>query len=670
MVNSRLSFNLKEPASWFVIAFCLVLLVPILPIMPRLQTFIHPWRPELTASLLFLTALTYLLYRNWGKILLLDISRPEINFIILPLLAFIVWSGISIAWSPSWKSALYHTLVWIEYLIFYLIARQILNKKEGFKTFLIPLTITLLIIGLPSVLEYASFLVFGGNSSIGIRYAKYGELANTIFPLVMVGVLRLAGKRFVIGLLILITLWLFIISTLGRTNLIIFLVTLVVISGLVFAFKRFHKFRRKIAFIALAMILVPLPFHLITFLSEEPSVPVVQRINEETQVHYSTDVRKLLKTISLEMFMRHPLCGIGADNFGMRFNEFRVLYAAKNPTDVNLMTIENETAERSHNEFLQILAELGAVGGAIFLWFLSCIGLMWLKALRGFRRLPLEAFAALLGLTFFLLSSIVTSYSFRLVQNGFVFFFVLAVASKILLASKPKEKARDKAAISPQAVRLSFALGILACVLLTAHCLIRVASVYYSQKAQSYSNLEQATPYYQTAFWLDDENPTAHFALAMNLLFAGRYPESTVQFQQTIEAQRATSTDFSYLATAQTLAGDSEGAEKTMAEALRLYPLSPFVRIRYAALLQNNGKLEESAKHRQIAMEINKRLALTWWLLINEGARQVTFRFAEDKNYVAVMSLTPEPAIFAVLTEREIKYPNEKFKIPGAGGGD
>lgn len=664
MTSLQINSNLKNPIYWFCFGWCLILLVPTLTVMPYMNTFIHPWRAEATASLVFLITFIFLLYQQRNKPDHLDLSRLEINFIIIPLLAFIAWSGLSIFWSASWRSAFYHTLIWSEYLFFYVIARQILNQKKGFQAFLISLTITLLIIGLPPAIEYFQFLTFGeAVTTLGGRYAKYGELVNTVCPLITVAVLRLNGRRFVLGLLVVVSMWLFIISTLGRTNLLLFAASLAFITGLIFVFKRFHKYRKKMALIVLAVVLVPIPFHLVSYFAEKPNVPLVTRMSDETGVSYSSDVRKLLKSVTLEMIKTHPIMGVGADNYGMEFNNYRAVYAAKNPTDVNLMTAEVESAERSHNEYLQILSELGIIGGFIFAWFLSSLLLMTFTALKRIKRVSLLPIASLLGIAFFLASSVVSSFSFRLVQNGFVFFFALAVAAKFLLASKSEKKSTSKIQVSAKQLKLGYSMGMVACLLLATHCLVRVASVYYSRQAQFITNVEEALPYYETSFWLDTENPTAHYALGMNLLLAQKYSDATEQLKQAIKAQRATSPDFSYLATAQTLAGDTTGAEKTIAEALRLYPLSLFVRTRYAILLKANGKLAESEEQLQIAMEMNKREAITWWTLMNEGARQASMNAAQN-NYYPVNRLTPEVAIYAIVTEREIRFPDEKFVIP------
>jgi tetratricopeptide (TPR) repeat protein len=288
---------------------------------------------------------------------------------------------------------------------------------------------------------------------------------------------------------------------------------------------------------------------------------------------------------------------------------------------------------------------------------------MTIKALTQRRRTSLNSVGALLGIGFFLANSLVSSYSFRLVQNGFVFFLVLAIAAKFLFAAKSEEKLSSKISISGNRLKFGYALGIAACLLLTVHCLARVTSVFYSNKAQSQIDIEKAMPDYQTAFRFDNENPTAHFACGMNLLNAKRYPEAAEQFEQAIAAQRATSVDFSYLATAQILSGDNTAAEKTIARALSLYPFSTFVRTRYATLLKANGKTEEAAEQLEIALQINKFETNTWWTMMNEGAREASLRAAQNKDFIPVHALMPEPAIYAIVTEREIRYPEEKFKI-------
>ncbi|MGI8555270.1 MAG: O-antigen ligase family protein [Pyrinomonadaceae bacterium] len=537
----------KTPAFLFCVGWCLVLLAVWIPILPQLQTFIYLWRVETAASILFSITLLYLLFRHREKVSSLSLSRPELNFIVFPLLAFIAWSALSIFWSASSNPALYHTLIWTEYLIFYLIARQILELPNGFKYLLTLLTGVIIIVALPAIVEYCSFLVLGGATSLGIRYAKYGELVITVFPLILTGVLRLRSRKFIGGIFIISLIGIFIISTLGRTNFIIFASEVLIIAGVVFINRNFYKYRRKLAICILGLIIITPSIHLFALFSDKPDIPTITRLTDidDASIAYSGNFRKLMISVSLDIFLSHPFFGIGADNFGVQFNNYREIYAAKNPNNVNLTTAENEIAERSHNEYLQILAELGAIGGLIFLCFLSSVGMMFLNALKNYRRISLLQISALLGIVCFLASSLVSSYSFRLMQNGLVFFFVLAVAAKSLLKSNSVDKRVDEITVPAQRLKFCYALGIAACLLLAGDCLRRAASVYYAAEAQQQTNVDSAKHYYQTAFRLDSENPSPHFSYGMNLFNAGRFAEAAAQLKQSVKLGLAGSTDVS-----------------------------------------------------------------------------------------------------------------------------
>ena len=643
----------------FSVGFCLVLLTVWIPVAVRLQTFMLFWRVEITASIFLALTLVFLLYKTGAGNLRLSISRREIRFIIIPIAAFIFWSGLSMLWTTSWKAAAYHTLIWIEYLIFYLIVRHFVTTADGFKTLIKFTCGVFVLMMLPAIIEYCWFLVYAGGTSLGIRFAKYGEQIVTILPLVIVGVLRLDGKKFISGALVVTAMWLFILSTLGRTNLILCFGEIALIVFLLLVFKRFRKYRRKAAAIITIALVSTLLIHSLTFLADKPNVPIVARVSDDEGMSYSNNFRKLMTSISLEVFKTHPFVGAGADNYGILFNYYRAIYADKNPTDVNLKVAENEIAERSHNEYLQILAELGIVGGLIFLCFLGGIALMAFRALRDFRRLSLFPIAALLGVGMFLASSLVSSFSFRLIQNGFIFFFVLAVAAKFLLKDKSDS---EKITVSANRLKLGYSAGIIACLLLTVYCGMRAASVYYAHKIGEFTDFNQATPLYEKSFWLDELNPDVRFDLALNLLNAKRYDEAAMQFRKSIDIGRANSSSYSYLSTAQYLDGNTVAAENTFAEALRLYPFSPFVRARYAYFLQLNNKNAEAGQQLDIARKLDKKQANSWWSLINNGIQPTTDKVFKNKDdFAPVMDLFPDDSLAAVRAEREIRFPAEKI---------
>lgn len=645
---------------FFGLGWSLVLLSIWFSTFSYLQVFLLPWKVELAASLFLIFTLLFLLYTYFSVDLKISLSHTEIRYLVVPITLFIIWSSLSAFWGYSWKAAAYHTLIWLEYLVFYLIVRHVVSIKDGFKTLIKFTTFVFVLMALPAIIEYCAFIIYAGSTTLGIRFAKYGEQVVTLIPLVFVITLRHDGKKFALGASAVTIFWLFVLSTLSRTSLLLCLAGISATVLLVFALRQFHRYRRKTITIILIAAFSTFLIHSLSFLAEKPNVPIIARVSDNEGISYSNNFRKLMTLISLEIFKTHPFVGIGADNYGIAFNEYRAIYADKNPTDINLKVSENEIAERSHNEYLQILAELGIVGGIIFMFFLGSVGIMSFLAVRHYRQFSLIPLAALIGAILFLISSLVSSYSFRLMQNGLIFFFVLAVAAKYLLRDNPGFR---KIIIPSSYFKAACCAGITACLLLGVYCSMRAASVYYARKVVELTDLEQAMPLYEKSFSLDELNPDAHFDLGINLLNAGRYDEAAHQFRQSIDIGRASSGSYSYLSTAQYLAGDTTAAEKTFAEALKLYPLSPFVRTRYAYFLQLNGKKSDAEVQLDKAQKLDRKQANSWWSLINEGIALTTEKAFKNKDeFAPVMDLVPGDSLAAVRAEREMRFPSEKIR--------
>jgi tetratricopeptide (TPR) repeat protein len=261
----------------------------------------------------------------------------------------------------------------------------------------------------------------------------------------------------------------------------------------------------------------------------------------------------------------------------------------------------------------------------------------------------------------FLVSSLVSSYSFRFIQNGFIFFFVLAIAAKLLY---PKPAERIGYSVSTSHFRLGAGLGMAACFILLAYSTVRVTSSYFVREAHLATSLEAAVPSLEVAAKFDPENPDAEHVYGMWLIKERRFAEAIPHLQRMIGLGFATSPKFSYLATAEILSGDAEGAEKTLEHAAILYPRSTFVLTRYAAILRANGKHAQATAEMSRAQAIDVKAANSWWTLINDGPQAATEAAFHSDDRTEVMDLTPVEGIFAILDEREIMYPGERSKIP------
>jgi O-antigen ligase len=662
MNTEKLRFDYRSPAQWFCIGWALVMLSLVLGFGPAWVTFIHMWQVEFFASLFLLAALCFVVYRYRRVTLNLAVSPLEIRSLIVPMLAFICCSALSMLWANSLMSAFHHTLVWVEYLIFYLLVRQVLETGHNYAGLTKMLTGTLCFFSILAVFSYLAFLIFGGGTSVGIIYSKYGEQIVTLFPLLVVGVLRQQGRKFAIGTTALALLWLLIYSSQSRASLIVFTAVVVAMSAVVFFLKRFRPHRVKMAVLLIAFVVAPTPLQLVSAFSQAKTT-VLGRIRDDKGNASSNDFRKLMIHLSVGMIKANPVLGLGADNFGFEANKYRAEYASQNPDDPVLAEAESYIPERAHNEYLQITAELGIVGIIIFSWFLFGIAVMGFRLLRNFRSSSPYAIAAMIGIGAFLVSSVVTSYSFRLIQNGFVFFFVLAVAAKLLL--KRKEGEAVPIAANKRHIKLALATGCLACLSLAGLSAMRVTSTAITEQANQTASIDKAFPVYRRAMSFDSTNPEAAYSLGLRLIDAGRYADAVPHLKESIKIGKARSTDFSFLATAQSLAGDDPGAEQTFAQAVALYPRSVFVLTRYAALLDANGEKAESQRQFERAARIDARAANTWWALINKGTQAASdLAFKNPDEHELVMNLVPYDAIYAVIAERDIRFPDERQKFP------
>ncbi len=127
---------------------------------------------------------------------------------------------------------------------------------------------------------------------------------------------------------------------------------------------------------------------------------------------------------------------------------------------------------------------------------------------------------------------------------------------------------------------------------------------------------------------------------------------------------QATSPTFSYLATSQFLSGNKSTAENTFEQAVKLYPRSPFVLTRHAFFLSMNGNTVDSALQLDRAIAIDKSATETWWTLMNEGTQKASNDATRNIKLDLLMDLAPAEAMYAVVKERELRFPNEKQKLP------
>ncbi len=565
-------------------------------------------------------------------------------------------------WAESALSVLHHTLVWACYLIFFLFALAVVSDKKLFRISIISLGAVVSIICISSVVEFIS------KEIIEYRYAKFAEIFAALLPVFFSFVLRSNRKYLVWSILVTAFLWLAILFTLSRGAFFASVIGLSVFILLRIFTKKTLTEKRRLIFAAAGIVFIGLATQISssTTTSEQKGSTfsrIVIKDEKDPSNSISLNARFLFAGIVKEMFFDNYLVGIGADNFGLEFNKYRAVFSAKPENNLTANLLEEQLPQRAHNEYLQILAELGIVGALIFLWLFRGIiklGFAEIKKNR-FRRTSILTDSAIGGIVAFLLSSLFSSFSFRLMQNGLVFFFLLAILLRNCAFEKNQEKQSDLL-IEPRLNRAFVSVALAACLSLTIFSALKASSEFFAHRAEKQENFETAKSYYENAILLDPANGSANYSYGMRFLKEGNYQESAAQIRQTVDKGINASVNYSHLISSQMLANQFQQALKTSAEAVEIFPYSVFLRVRYAALLKQFDKEDESEKQFEIAARIDKKQAETWQVVINNGTLTASREARANKEILSLNELKPSQAIYTVLTERQIADTNEKIE--------
>jgi O-antigen ligase len=643
---------------WIFAVWLSLLLIPLLRIIPNPSSVTgHPWKVELFASILLFAALCW----AWLKKTRLAVNPA----IIVPFLLFIVWSGISFFWAKSSQSVAHHTLLWVAYLLFYCFFLYLLNAKKNRAALFIAFSVALVIIAFSCVFDTLTMVDFLSNEGVfRVRYAKYAELLLTAAPLFWALSLQVKNKKAQFTFLAIgVFLWLGVTFSLSKGAFLagVCAFTVFFAAALIFPKKAFD--RRKIAVLFAVWLLVTCASQ-ISFApdSNKPSTTdyIVGTVDKSRD---TTLMRIFTWKISRQMFTDHLLTGVGADNFGLEFKNSRINYAANNPDDELLVMAEDYMVERAHNEFLQIFAELGIVGAGVFLSLIGGFLFLLAKAFAagGYRFSPL-LWSAVAGLCGFFVSSMFSSFSFRVMQNGIVFFFVLAVATyEMQKVYRKKKKPEAAVSFAPRPV-LAFALSLVSLFFVVS--LVANLSSYYVFRAESTEDFAAAENLYRQALSLNRRNASAYFSYGQQLYFKKQPEKAVLMLEKAIENGLDVSITYSYLASAQAATQNNQAAEETIAQALKIYPRSTFLRVRYASLLEKKGETEKSNEQLEIARRINDKQANGWRQLITTGAKASALKARNDEKMTAPFDLLPNGGLYAVLDEQAVenRFPRNELR--------
>ena len=664
-INSEYDGN-NRYLKYFSCLWAIVLLLPLVYFpLPNLL-FGHPWKVELATSLLLALTLILFLFKSLNRRNLVTIPPVIILWLIAPCGLFVLWSSISALWADSTLSVIHHTLLWFCYLVFLLFAIQIVSNRKLFVLSIFSLSVIIGMIAAICIIEYT----FSARITevFGFRYARFAEMHATALPLFFSFVLRFKRKHFAWAILMTVLIWLALLFSLSRGALLSAIVGLFIFILLRILTGQTAAERKRLILVTGAIILITVFVYLPIFSSNQQSQNMLTRVsiqNDDPSNTIQKNIRLLFNGVGLEMFTGNILKGVGADNFGLEFNKYRASFSSKIDNKAVAEQKEELFPERAHNEYLQILAELGVVGGVFFAWFLLGIARLEFATIAKNKLLKSNILnhAAIAGIAAFLCSSLFSSFSFRLMQNGLVFFFLLAILLKNHLGKKNQVKVSSLTKInlwSPAFVSIAIVL----CLSLTVFSALKATSQFLTFRGERERDFETAKMYFKKAEMFDPANAAANFYLGLRLHDENQFQESSHQFKEAVAKGLNPMGSYSYLISSQILANDFEAAKKTASEAVGIFPYSVFARVRYGSLLEKLSMKNEATEQYEIAKQLNKKQAETWRLLINEGVVTALEKAESSNNEILSLDkLIPTDAVNAVISEREILHPEERIKI-------
>lgn len=659
---------LREPLGILGILWPIVLLVPYLPGPPRPSLGGLAWRQEIMLALLLTLTLAFLLKRSLSAST--NITNDAYKTpIALTTTLFTLWIAASILWAPNPYSAAHFAFQWGGYLTFFLLISMVAKRPRLLQASLFALGLVVCLLGISCLIESITGAALTDHSlrqgakPLFRGFSGFGEtmaVATAIFFGLALEV-RKKGRAVMCGATALLA-WLATVQALERAPILgaaagLLLLT---IGSIVMPSCRPRSMRRA-GVLAFALVLITAleVAPLASIYSNSPApANALQRFKTTSLTESNTSVRLLFWATGWEMFRRHPLLGVGANNYEVAFPWARAQFADSHKNSPLTELNEQLLTQYAHNEYVQILAELGAVGFLLFLLFCLALIVTLRRALRRARR-PLLALGSGAGLLAFAVSSGASAFSFRWLGSGLIFFFAAALVSHFASANRrPKVTAtlQVPTGIAPKSFTFAFrglVGGLAFSVLMLLWASTQAGNSVLHALAQRNRSPVDAEQLYLMSLRCNPFDAATHYDYGSLLYQQKRPSEAVLHLRHAVAYGINTSTSYAFLAAAEEESGDLNAAECTLAFAAKVYPRSVFLLVRHAVALERLGRREESNIEFSAAILLNSRAARGWYQLMQYDIDEAFKSARQDSGIAIPGDLLPENAVHMILKENE-----------------
>lgn len=160
--------------------------------------------------------------------------------------------------------------------------------------------------------------------------------------------------------------------------------------GVIFVSKASSKYKKEILTLFLVVLFIFFIFHQKKTIISEKEIILIDRINPAGTMHSaSVKIRGILWEDTLEIIRKNP-GGVGPDNFPLAYDK----HSSKRLPKISGLSLAS--AEKAHNEFLQITSVFGFFGLWCYLWIWCCLLLFLRKNKSLWQAILFSFFAAYL----------------------------------------------------------------------------------------------------------------------------------------------------------------------------------------------------------------------------------------------------------------------------------
>lgn len=662
---------MKEPR-WFIgVLWPMVLIVPYLPGIPRPSLGGLAWRQELAfATLLLGTLILLFRYRRKNHPGSLN-SKLQPSSLLVTGILFTLLAAASMLWAANPYSASHYAFTWGAYLFFFALMHVVAARPRAMRASFYALGIVIWLLSISCLIEWMggsaiSDYVLRATLKPTFRgFSGFAETMAVAAPIFGALALSLRKRRnaLLCGATSLFA-WLVILQVSQRAPILGATVGFIALSAGILLFRRCTpRSLSRVAVLVSGLVIVAV-LQLVIFASVSGErFTTLQRLQGTSTAEGNAKVRLLYWGVGLEMFRAHPLLGVGANNYEVAFPTAREQFAVTHPDSSLVELNEQLLTQYAHNEYVQILAELGLVGIVLFGVFCLFLARNLWRALR-YSEHPLLALGLGAGLLAFALSSGASAFSFRWFGSGLMCFFAAALLSHLAATGSPKQEELRIRPLEFRIVRRLLPAGALAfAVVMFLGASMQAINGVTHAWAQTAESPYQAESLYRRSLRFNPFDAASHFDYGSLLYHQRRYEDAVSQLQYAVEHGFNTSTSYAVLAAAQEEAGDLASSERTLSIAAKAYPRSIFILVRHAAALSRLGKATEADKQFAQALAVDSRAARGWYQLINFDIDAALSAAQHDSSLAKPGELEPQTAIYVVLKENE-----RRLNIPATSG--